>query len=274
MQCKLCQNEPLQEDSHIIPAFVFRWIKSSSPTGFLRNTGNVNQRINDGAKPKLLGPECEDLFQSWEKQFAEKVFHPVHKLEQRNLEFDYEQWLAKFCVSISWRVLTHRTMNGANYLPNGHGSLIEPVLKVWQDYLCGRREDIAGYRQHFVILDPDKSSGLEGMNQDDLFIYMNRAVDCDTIHSDKECYVMSKFCNILIVGSILEKPNVWKGTEVSMNGGFYGESKRQLSPCVTTLFETAISALKKGRNSISFKQSNKILEAFERKNRLKKHKSI
>lgn len=48
MLCKLCENEELKENSHVVPAFVFRWLKSSSPTGFLRKTGNVNKRINDG----------------------------------------------------------------------------------------------------------------------------------------------------------------------------------------------------------------------------------
>jgi hypothetical protein len=274
MLCKLCQNEELKENSHIVPAFVFRWLKASSPTGFLRKSRSVNKRINDGEKSKLLGPNCEDSFSTWEKKFAEKVFHPVHKSEQYDLEFDYGEWLAKFCVSLSWRVLTHGTLNGANHQSHGHSSLIHPALEVWQDYLCGRREDISGFRQHFIILDQNSMSGLEKLNHDDLSFYIRRGVDCDTVHANEECYVISKLCNILIVGSILEKPTIWKNTEVSLIGGHYGVKNRQLSSCVTTLFETGIDALKEGRNSISPKQSNKILEAFERKHSLKKRKSI
>jgi hypothetical protein len=274
MLCHLCQNEELKENSHIVPAFVFRWLKSSSPTGFLRNARSVNKRINDGEKPKLLGPKCEDIFSNWENEFAKKVFHPVHKLEQYNLEFDYDEWLSKFCVSLSWRVLTQLALNGTEHLPHGHSSLIQPALEVWQDYLCGRRKDISVFRQHFIILDQNSALGLEKLNRDDLSLYISRAVDCDTVHTNEECHVISKLCNILIVGSILEKPNIWKNTEVSLISGHYGVKDRQMSSCVTTLFETAIDSLEEGRNSISPNQSNKILEAFERKHGLKKRKSI
>ncbi|WP_373544191.1 hypothetical protein [Chamaesiphon sp.] len=264
MLCKLCQNEPTREDSHIIPSFVFRWIKSISPTGFLRKSSNPNKRVSDGDKYKLLGSECEDLFSTWEKQFADKIFHPVHKLGQNDLAFDYDQWLSKFCVSLSWRVLTHLTRDGYEYLPYGHGSLVQPTLKVWQDYLCGRREDIASYRQHLLILDKPTSAS-EEMDLKDLAIYFTRSVDYDTMHSNEEYYVISKICNILIIGSIKEKSYNWKGTSVSLSNGRYEPQEFGVSPCVMNFFDTGLKAFQQGRNDTSDEQLNKIMKAFKRK---------
>ena len=270
MKCNLCQNEPLQEKSHIVPAFIFRWLKSSSTTGYLRKPDNVNKRVNDGAKIQLLGPKCEDRFSIWEKWFAEKIFHPVHEQSQRDLEFQYDEKLANFCVSISWRVLIHKISNGYESLPYNYRDLIQPVLNVWRDYLCGNREDISVYSQHFIILDPNKLLGLKALDYQELSFYINRGIDYDIIYSDKEFYVMSKLCNILIIGSIQEPPNIWRNTEVSLNGGYYSQNDRQLSSLATTFFETGVDFLQKGRSSLSKKQSTKINEAYKRKNQNRK----
>ena len=96
MKCALCKTEDRREDSHVIPAFVYRWLKESSPTGYLRNPVYPNKRIQDGLKLPLLGPKCEDGLSVLEKKFAETVFHEVHKKGNNELAFEYGEWLPKF----------------------------------------------------------------------------------------------------------------------------------------------------------------------------------
>ena len=41
-ECKLCEKLATLEDSHILPKFCGRWLKTTSATGILRNAVNPN----------------------------------------------------------------------------------------------------------------------------------------------------------------------------------------------------------------------------------------
>jgi hypothetical protein len=268
MKCALCKSEESHEESHIIPAFIYRWLKESSPTGFLRNTESPNQRIQDGVKLPLLGSKCEDDFCVLEKKFAETVFNEVHRKGKNELAFEYSDWLSKFCVSISWRTLTYITEKGKiNELPHKQGSLLAEPLEIWRKYLLGEASDIGPFRQHFIILDAPVS-GLTAEDLVDMAIYIKRAVDFDTIHSTSpdECYIFSKICDILIVGTILDpNPKQWAGTEVKLNGGSYHPRDMHVSGCFTTFLNTALEDIRASRKKISAGQLKKMDTALARK---------
>ena len=76
-QCRFCLKQGKLENSHIIPSFLYRWLKETAGTGFLRFGRSPNRRVQDGYKDYWLCPNCEDLFSKWETEFAEKVFHPL-----------------------------------------------------------------------------------------------------------------------------------------------------------------------------------------------------
>jgi hypothetical protein len=65
-QCRLCLKQSELENSHIIPSFLYRWLKETSGTGFLRFGRNPNRRVQDGLKEYWLCPTCEDLLGKWE----------------------------------------------------------------------------------------------------------------------------------------------------------------------------------------------------------------
>jgi hypothetical protein len=101
--CALCREKAELRQSHIVPAFVYRWLKETSVTGYLRAGQNPRRRVQDGLKRHLLCARCEARFSAWETAFATKIFHPYiadHKLTAR-----YGDWMLKFCVSLSWRAL-------------------------------------------------------------------------------------------------------------------------------------------------------------------------
>lgn len=75
--CALCNQESELRESHIIPKFVFDYIKETSATGYLRNVTSINRRLQDGPKRKLLCHDCEQKFSIAEKYFAETVFSPM-----------------------------------------------------------------------------------------------------------------------------------------------------------------------------------------------------
>src|SRR5438105_3665023 len=90
--CALCATlAPLQK-SHIIPKFVFRYMRTSSP-GRIRDSTAPNRLIQDGPKIPLLCAPCEERFAAWETPFAERIFLPFHTGACGNAPvFRYQEW--------------------------------------------------------------------------------------------------------------------------------------------------------------------------------------
>ena len=42
-KCKLCEQETSLQESHIIPKFIYSYLKDTSPTGKLREAENINE---------------------------------------------------------------------------------------------------------------------------------------------------------------------------------------------------------------------------------------
>ena len=74
--CKLCGSGNTLRKSHIIPKFVGRWLKKTSPTPYLRFGGNVDARLQDLYATELLCDDCERRFSEWETKFANEIFYP------------------------------------------------------------------------------------------------------------------------------------------------------------------------------------------------------
>jgi hypothetical protein len=55
---------------------VFAWLKESSPTGYLRLGNNINLRVQDGLKPKLLCQEAIPANSSTLKELHQIRRHP------------------------------------------------------------------------------------------------------------------------------------------------------------------------------------------------------
>lgn len=266
MQCALCKSEECLEDSHIVPAFVFRYLKKISITGYLRDGDQPNKRSMDGPKPRLLGPLCEDLFSIWEGRFASDVFYPLHEGDLSTRTLVYGDWLSKFAVSISWRALCHsRDKHQGRDLPHGHTPLIQPTLDVWREYLQGLRDNIGCHIQHMVFLGGEIS--LPGtLDPHDLAFYLERAIDYSTVHSPSDAYIITKLGRVLIVGTIFtQKPSDWQGTQIDLDGGRYGPGDFQTAGCVFTFFQHAINDLAASRLLISPKQRQRIEEALHRR---------
>jgi len=74
--CKLCDNFRKIEDSHVIPNFIHKWTKKTSYTGNVRTSDLPNKVDQGGYKEYMLCSQCEQLFSTWEKYFAEIHFKP------------------------------------------------------------------------------------------------------------------------------------------------------------------------------------------------------
>ncbi|EJG0767667.1 hypothetical protein HYO33_23550 [Vibrio parahaemolyticus] len=75
--CKYCKEKEAIKNSHIIPSFVYEWIKVTSPTGYMRTTDEPNLRKQDGLKSALLCLDCERDFSKLEDVFKKEYFSKV-----------------------------------------------------------------------------------------------------------------------------------------------------------------------------------------------------
>lgn len=81
-KCALCKEEKELMKSHIIPSLVYKRIRSNKHSRF-RSLDNIEKVLQDGEKRPMLCHECEELFSSFERLFANKyldVFINTNKI--------------------------------------------------------------------------------------------------------------------------------------------------------------------------------------------------
>jgi hypothetical protein len=220
MSCHLClRDRPLLE-SHIIPRFVYRWLRESSPSGFIRSSQAPNKRIQDGPTARLLCEECEGLLSGWEKQFAEQVFVPLHNGERRVLP--YRDWALKFAVSVSWRVLNWPGDERRSHLTEAQRTTAASCSEVWREFLIGEREHPGAHELRLIPLDVLESHSTPSLSP---FMnrYMTRVVAADVVAGRRTIITYSKLCRLLIIGFV-DVPDFkrWKGGKVGVRQGTVG----------------------------------------------------
>lgn len=218
--CKLCHKVRPLLKSHIIPAFVFRWQKKTSTTGIFRSTENPNRRLQDGWKRPYLCKECESVLNSYETPFANQIFHPFH--ENPKQSFPYQEWMLKFCVSLSWRTLHFATeQEGISTWSNSQQELIFNAEKTWRSFLLGKRPHPGDYEQHFIAAGLPEN--VNGPNVPvNISMYLARAVGTDIFFSEdskKFGFTYTKIGTYMVFGALKKPPEKWLGTKVHVKHG-------------------------------------------------------
>lgn len=210
MICELHKENSELRESHIIPKFVYKWMKKTG-TSRLRQVKNINIPIQDGIKKYMLCQDCENLFSKPEKWFSENAFYPYLKDNSFNLPNNDN--LKYFITSVLWRVLKYFKDDGNdyNFKPN-----LDKAENIWKNYLLNNIP-ISEYNNIHLIL-VDNSTFIN--KESDL--YFSRAVDIDIAENDEICFIYAKFSKFIIIGEIIgfndksfEKTNISKEKEFS-----------------------------------------------------------
>ena len=225
-ECPLChQNQPLQE-SHIISKFIGKELKKSSGSQTFVDGINPqkNPKPQDTPKEFLLCGQCEQLFSKWETDFRNKVMPANQSLL---IPINYGDWMLKFAVSISWRVLAYHkyarpytedevtSKDLAKFFPalapEGHGEAAN-ALETWRSFLLGNRTNVIPFNQHFLVLN--------GKN----FPHENCNFVGFTIFQDNDVIATNAFLGqFAILGFIRDSSrSIWKGTEINPTSGRIG----------------------------------------------------
>ncbi len=218
--CGLCGREAELCDSHIVPSFVFRWLKDSSATGFLRFTPTLNKRAQEGLRVALLCSTCEQRFSQWEKRFAEEIFSPLN--HGRAARFSYGSWLSKYCVSVSWRVLTFLRQDKLSHFSPAMIEAADSALTTWRQVLLDEKPHPGKHQQHMLLLDLVHEHTFSEIPPN-LNRYILRTVDIDAACTSREAFIYSKMGRVVLVGFIhIAKPRQWQGSLVHVNHGAIG----------------------------------------------------
>lgn len=221
--CKLCGKLAELKESHVIPAFVFRFARSTSATGHLRFGQTPNQRVQDGIKTPLLCEDCEVRLSVWEKKFAEQIFHPIRG---ENSTLSYGPWFAKFAASVSWRVLWEfAEKKWITHLPADVASKANSALQVWKAFVLDKVENPGPFPLHFIpwgMLSSAPPGTSPNINQ-----YLMRATAVDVVHGKGQSFVFTKMCHCIVLGFI-ERPvgTHWKGTRIGIKKGTVSQEMR------------------------------------------------
>lgn len=106
--CKYCNENEAIKNSHIIPSFVYEWVKKTAPTRFMRATHEPNVRLQDGSKSALLCLNCEHKFSQIEDEFKRQYFSKVANYRTPCPEkIDITQGVLKCIYIIAWRSLAN-----------------------------------------------------------------------------------------------------------------------------------------------------------------------
>lgn len=262
--CALCKKENVVlEESHIIPKFVTRKQKADSVNGRLRNGMNPNVVVQDGAKEYLLCGECEDLFSKVETKFSRAVFYPF--VDGTLSEFEYDEWLNDFIVSVNWRNLIVDMEGWEKTLEPKRLKVFKKKEEVLRKYLLGKRNFLFTIENHiFFFNDIKEISGIDP-SQVRMHTFFRHGQYGYSFYADNGYYIVTNMLGLLIV-TILKKNKgeQWINTKVRRKGKFDLSTSQHIKSQVLADMLDYMEEERKKRSMLSETQRNKIAEELKK----------
>jgi hypothetical protein len=194
--CRLCKKDSELKLSHFIPKFVGKWVKETSATGYIRFNQSINKRAQDIVKDYWLCGCCEQLFSSWEREFANRVFYPF--VNGETSEANYGPWLSKFCASLTWRTLTYvRSQNTARSEASDRS--LDEAENVLASFLLGSSDALGKYEQHLYPLEEMAETNVRGAPPN-LNRYFLRTMQMDLLESESSTMIYTKLPGFMLLG--------------------------------------------------------------------------
>ena len=261
-ECKLCRRENDLRNSHIIPAFAFRWLRRSAAGGHFRLGTIPNRRAQDGLKRYWLCQECENRLNVVETKFANQIFHPY--LADSAGTYRYGQWLLRFCTSLSWRVLLfHRDEIGIQDWEPEALAAVNNAETRWRQFLLGRRLSPGPYQQH--ILPMDTIASATGDLAPNINRYLMRAIDMDICRGGDTIFTFTKIGRFMVFGFV-RKTNFreWRGTRAPLFFGSIRPRDYSLPYSLIDYINGKALRMAEIMESVSEKQKQKIDDALSK----------
>jgi hypothetical protein len=256
--CKLCGTQGALIHSHVLPAFVFKWLKQA---GHIRHSQTPNRRTQDGAKEFWLCRKCEDLFNSFETPFATHIFHPYDR--DKTVRVRYADWLLKFCVSVAWRSLLFlKQETELEEFNASQNALVERALQTWARFLRGEYKHTGQFELHMLPFDVIERHGAVELPSN-INRYLTRAIEINAGSNSSTCFIFSKLGPFGVFGFIeMQAPNHWKGTKVSERHGWFQPGEYTVPRQLAEYLSDRAIRTRRAAERISPSQQQKIADGF------------
>ena len=262
-RCALCDWSSDLQASHIIPSFVFDWLRSTSATGPFRFAQSPNLRVQDGLKPRMLCKDCEQLFASWEKTFSEECFVPLNDGAIRNLS--YGPWMLKFATSVSWRVLrVFVAIDGLAGFPDHIKVEVNGALEEWSQFLLGTKPNPGPHEQHMFVVDIIDHSSIADLPPN-INRYLSRTIDSDVAFARGDALSYAKMGRFILFGFVSMKyPRRWRETKLHIRHGQFGQQDIELPSDVGEFIFGRARLAAERYSQISDRQQARIRKSYEK----------
>ncbi len=262
--CRMCSKVGPLEAGHILPSFVYRWLKDTSATGYLRTGENPNLRIQDGVKRHWFCRDCENQMSRAEKAFAEELFPLV--VGERPAPYPHGPWLSRFIASVAWRtvMLFSERRDAFDYFTAEQEALLPAAFERWRAFVHGEAETPNVHEPHFMPM------GLMADYQSDRALptninrYTMRSIEIHVASGATHAFAFVKMGPAVAIGFIQPPPpDMWVGTCVTLGDGQVGGRMVVPVQFLDYIIERA-SKLRSAQRRRSPRQDEKIRKAFEK----------
>ena len=252
--CRLCGRLEDLRNSHVIPSFVFKWMKETSVTGFMRSGKEPNLRSQDGFKTPLLCESCEQRLSLRERWFKLHVFEPYI---QSGTPIPDEEELLFFAISLLWRAA-----ETWDWQDQEERASVEGVLENWRRYLLDETSLLGVYPHVFLTDLPNPEEPKHSMWE---ALYVARATDIAIVPWDGLLMAYVKFARFVFIGPIIGyEPELWKGTLIQGTGGQINPAQGIRDPRFGSFFvNRPIQAPKLFQSDMSERQARRIDKAYD-----------
>lgn len=265
--CVLCDKNPQQEKSHIIPKFIVKRIKAECEGAMLRNGENPNIPRQDGLKRPMFCPACEDMFSVWEKHFSETIYHPFYNrpTEMRQMRNDPKS--LKFMASLAYRGMAILLQDDA--FPDEIKNDYTSALCVLSDFLLEKRDSLAPlFFEVCVILDYDDDNLREQCSS--LYYYIRTGMEFNWLtYGNIAKFFITNFGPFYIVLIMQDRIGLMQEAKPSAPDSFFlhTESYRHLPEYLQDYVLGGLEGVKRIYDGISPSQGENIKKRWN-KNRL------
>jgi len=259
-KCNLCKLDKPLENSHIIPKFIFKWLKKSG-TGFFRSGENFNVRVQDRISLPFLCATCEDLFGDLETYFSNKIFYPV---VQEDIEsFDYDERLIRFLISVLWRNMEHALLD--EFENEHHYQKLQEINSYWAQYLLNPKSKYNSQAPvHLLcgVSEPRHPDGDELDLPHRLIQYFSRGIDVGISGTDIYCMIFLKLPRFLVIVPVSGFSETdFENTLIYPGKGFFEISDAGiLNPFIGDFFLNRVKAINDLFDNISPVQKKKLAQ--------------
>lgn len=140
--CALCLRAAVLRVSHVIPSFIGRWLKATSPSPKFRSSEQPNKTVQDVPKLPLLCDDCEQKVGKYETAFKLSAFDRLFasrsadpRLLVKGLLDVPSQEVGQFALSLLFRVACHEIR--ARVVSPEDRQALERAFEVWRPTLLG-----------------------------------------------------------------------------------------------------------------------------------------